>query len=213
MAQNKRFISEVPEALTEFPGLHYRADGDDSYLEGSIDIRDEVGSIIDTYEIRIKASPAYPSRYPLVYETGGRLPHNIDWHIYDGGHWCIGAYLEERIACTKGITLTAFINNQVKGFLFSQTYRRENGYFYQERSHGIDGIFEYYFEVLDLSTRRQVYDAMKIIVDGKEPQSNDKCFCGSNSKYHKCHRQKVRYISKYGKIAVQVDFKMLQLNT
>ncbi|MDR6940846.1 hypothetical protein J2W55_000674 [Mucilaginibacter pocheonensis] len=115
------------------------------------------GEILDTYQLEIHSTDQYPSVFPWVFETGGKLPVNIDWHVYDDtGRCCIKVPPEEEVICKKGITLHAFIKDELTPYLFNQTFRRENGYYINERSHGVKGLIEYYCEKLkcnDLPTR------------------------------------------------------------
>lgn len=204
-----RFRNEVDGVLTVYPDLKFAEVDNIPTLSGSMAIYSDNDEYIDSYQIEIRATEDYPSKYPQVFETGGRLPHNIDWHIYGDGHWCIGVGVEEAIKCSQGITLVSFISNQIRSFLFNQTYRKINGVFYRERSHGIKGVLEYYMETLSLSTYSIVYDALYAATQ-KEPKSNSKCFCRSNRKYHKCHRKPLRFYRKHAQYVMNNDYNKLK---
>src|SRR5690606_21618810 len=101
-----KFIKETSEAVIAFPELKLSCrDGCLPYLEGSVNLFDKNGLVYDTYNIRIECSKDYPGTFPWVYEVAGRLPANIEWHVYSDGHFCICTPVEEHIYCRKGITL------------------------------------------------------------------------------------------------------------
>ena len=78
-----KFIEEAMEAISNFPDLELSS-WEDSLpnLVGSIKLYDKNRDSYDSYFVKIECTPEYPYSFPLVYETQGRLPHNIDWHVY-----------------------------------------------------------------------------------------------------------------------------------
>lgn len=210
MLQNNKVLEQVTDALKHFPHLHLRTLGEKIFLAGRIELFDEAGKFIDSYEIEIHPTDNYPDNFPKLYEVGGQIPRNIDWHVYSDGSCCLAVQIEEIIACRQRIGLTEFIRKYVCGFLFSQTFRKRNGYFYRERSHGFMGTLEYYKEVLGLQSISSVYDALQIATSKAEIKSNSKCFCGSNKKFQKCHRMKLRELVKLAGGAVEATLKELE---
>ena len=75
----------------EFTENHFgfKMESDDNgspFISGKIALKDVNGEFIDEYNIQIKPSKNYQYKFPLVYEVGGRLPHNIEWHVFPDGH-------------------------------------------------------------------------------------------------------------------------------
>ena len=199
----------MPAALLAFPKLKEIERFGVDILKGILELVTD-GEIIDAYEIEIHPTPDYPKSYPIVYETGGRIPMNIDWHVYPEGNCCLAVPIEEEIECRKGICLTRFIGTQVSGYFFNQTFRRRNGYFYRERSHGLLGSLEYYKELLVLKNLQYVYIALKIASGDQELKPTSKCFCGSDSKYHKCHQRAIRRLKSQTIDLVKYDLIRLK---
>jgi hypothetical protein len=164
-------------------------------LDGSVPLIDEAGDIIDRYEISIVPSDDYPNSFPYVYETAGRLPNNIDWHVYPDGHFCIKAIPEEKLACINGISLISFIKDQVLPYLFNQNFREKFGYFLRERSHGTEGNLEFFKDTFKTNDLLKIRDYLIFILKRRKPNRVELCFCGSGIKYRKCHRDAYQVLS------------------
>ena len=194
-----RFTEEAAEAISNFPDLHLHSREDAlPFLEGTINLLDENRAAYDTYVIRIECSPDYPNNFPFVYETQGRLPHNIDWHLYNDGHFCICTPIEEYIHCAQGITLTSFIQNQIVPYLHNQSFREREGYFLHERSHDLQGILESLYDLLQTRDTNKIYSLLMYIYKNDTPSRTSKCFCGSHKKYRHCHREAYQLIKSMG---------------
>lgn len=194
-----RFIEEAAEAISHFPDLHIHSREDAlPFLEGTINLFDKNSVAYDAYSIRIECALNYPKSFPLVYETQGRLPHNIDWHVYSDGHFCLCTPIEEYIHCAKGVTLTTFIQNQVVPYLHNQSFREKEGYFLHERSHGLKGILESLYDILNTKDLIKIYSLLTYIYKSNPPSRTSKCFCGSGKKYRHCHREAYHSIKSIG---------------
>lgn len=193
---NADFVNDIPAALIAFPKLHAEDRGGVTIVKGDIDLMSD-GNLEDTYSVEIHQTIQFPFLFPKVYEVGGRIPINADWHVYeDTGVLCIAPPPEEILACRKGLSLSHFIQDWLKPYLFSQTFRRKNGYFYRERSHGVKGVMEYYQEKLNEPDAFKVIILMQRIAKLKEPGRTENCFCGSGVRYRKCHRDAYRRFSE-----------------
>lgn len=202
MLMNKsynKFIEEASEVISSFPDLQLFSREDSlPYIEGDITLFDQNGESYDCYSIRIECSSDYPESFPLVYETADRLPHNIDWHVYNEGNFCICTPLEEYIHCAKGISLTTFVRDHVLPYLHNQSFRERKGYFVNERSHGTMGILESLFDLLKVNDRAKVINILIFIYRNDSPPRTATCFCGNGKKYRKCHRPAYKSIKKIG---------------
>lgn len=178
-------------------------------LSGTIQLEDEKGSFIDCYKIKVIPTLEYPYRFPHVFETGGRIPNNIDWHVYPDGHCCISSIPEEILICKNGISLSGFIENQLKPYLFNQKYRELNGFFLKERPHGNEGNIQFFSEVLKTKDLNSILNGLKFIRQRKVPNRVSKCFCGSNLKYRKCHREAYHRLSAFNDKELDVFINMI----
>lgn len=191
------FEQEAKEVVKKCKELSFKIEDGVPCIFGSIFLPDEYGTIEDTFEITIKAVSSYPYNFPLLFETGGRIPRNIDWHIFElTGNCCIASPPEEIIICNNGITLTSFIDNQVKNYFYSQIFRNQNGYFLKERSHGNKGWIEFFEETFMTDNIFNIEFGLNQIIEGKKIDRVSMCFCGSAKKYRKCHKRSYDVLSK-----------------
>ncbi|RYX87682.1 hypothetical protein EON73_00920, partial [bacterium] len=173
------FKKEALALADLYPDLLLQPDGDTPALSGLIYLPGEEGEICDTYQIRIVPTNEYPNRFPLLFETGGKIPINFDWHVFEtDGHCCILTLPEELLICKNEITLLDYIEKQVKPYLFNQTFRRLHGYFLKERSHGITGWIEYFSELFQTTNILKIVSWLRFILKGQEPNRVQLCFCG-----------------------------------
>ncbi|RZJ48055.1 MAG: hypothetical protein EOO44_21620, partial [Flavobacterium sp.] len=70
----------------------------------------------------------------------------------------------------------------------NQLFRELNGYFLHERSHGNEGIKEFFFSKFGTLDSQKISMLLLFIAKKKEPKRTASCFCGSEKKYRKCHR-------------------------
>lgn len=165
-----------------------------------------------SYFIRIETTIDYPFGFPYVYETEGRIPHNIDWHVFPNGHCCIKSIPEEALLCKQGITLLWFIEQQIKPYFFNQKFREIHGYFLNERSHGREGNIKYFEDVFRTKDLTIIAKGLLFIKGRNEPERVSKCFCGSGLKYRKCHREAFRLLSLFTDEELMFILKWLPLH-
>ena len=191
-------FEEQSTAVTEkYKELSYKKENGIPCVFGSLVLTNDEGGVEDIYQIEIKAVADFPNRFPEVFETGGRIPRNVDWHIFEQtGNCCIASPPEEIIICNNGITLLSFIDNQVKNYFYSQIFRNQNGYFLKERSHGNKGWIEFFEETFMTDNIFNIEFGLNQIIEGKKIDRVSICFCGSGKKYRKCHKKSYDILSK-----------------
>lgn len=190
MKGKQLFLAEVKKLNLSF--FDFYLDEDSPYILGTIYLPDEKGCFIDSYKIKIEIKNDYPNSLPLVFETEKRIPNNIEWHVFPDGHCCIVTPPEESLICKRGFTLEEFIIKHVLPYFHNQLFRELNGFFLNERSHGDEGIQEYFKTLFNSSDLDKISEWLKFIAKRKEPNRIASCFCGSKSKYRKCHRNVFR---------------------
>ncbi len=208
------FKSEALLIKDQFPELIYQEKDDGKpFLSGSLILKDDQGTAIDEYLIKIEYTSGYPFEFPHVYETGGRIPINIDWHVFLDGHCCIASIPEESLLCKKGITLYWFIEHQVKPYFFNQKYREIHGYFLHERSHGLEGNLEFFREAFGTDRLSIIAKGLVLIKSRREPNRVSICYCGTGIKYRKCHREAFRKFSALSDEELDFFVKMVTSST
>ena len=204
------FRKEAIHICAEFPNLEYSEDQDGTpYLYGKILLLNESNNYIDAYLIKIEPSANYPHSFPYVFEKGGRLPINVDWHMFNDGHCCIKSMPEETLICKEGINLSSFIREQVVPYFFNQKHRELHGYYLHERSHGMDGNIEFFQDVFETTNLKAIARSLFFIARNPKPNRVDACFCGSNLKFRKCCRSVYDKMRGFGNEDLELYIQMI----
>ncbi len=143
------FEALLVDAVRIYPNLSIVTD---SYgiplLKGVIDVPNDLGEIVGHFLVEIRCSRIFPFRFPLMYEVGGDIPQDADWHKNADGSCCITVWPEELRICKYGITISQFIREHAIPYLANQIYKKDTKeYKNGEHKHGKPGVFEYYFEL------------------------------------------------------------------
>lgn len=205
------FKSEAKLIQAHFPDLFYSEDEEGvPCVQGKLVLLDKHGAYIDHYEIRIVPTKFYPTRFPHVFEIGGRIPINFDWHVFEqDGHCCIKSLPEEILICKSRINLLTFIQDEVIPYFFNQKFRDIHGYFLKERSHGDEGPIEFFKEKFKTKNLGIILKGLALIREQKLPNRVAKCFCNSGLKYRNCHREALKELSKFNNIELDHFGEML----
>lgn len=197
------FEKQIDELIIAFPKLKRRNREDHvTIVRGELDIIDRNGKHWETYQVEIHPNYRFPYRFPLVLEIGGKIPRIGDWHVYeDTESCCIAVEPEEILICKDGLSLSTFVRDHVVPYFFNQTFRKIEGYYKNgEYAHGHAGIYQFYDEAL--KTKGDIRETIRLmiaIVNVTEPARTHLCFCGSNQKYRRCHREAYQKIAGLGR--------------
>jgi hypothetical protein len=196
-----QFKQDAISIHEQYPELNYsESEAGFPIITGELILRDTAAIFVDSYSIRIQPTPTYP----FVFETGERIPVNLDWHVFQDGHCCIKSVPEEALLCRKGITLLWFIEQQLKPYFFGQKFREIHGYFLHERSHDLSGTIEFFEDVFETHNLTTIAEGLHFIKKRQEPGRVSDCFCGSGRKYRKCHRTAYRTLSIFTDVELEM---------
>jgi hypothetical protein len=182
-----KFESEAEETIKSHESLKLSVHNGIICIEGDLQLNAH-GILIDTYNIRITPTEEYPNKFPLVYEIGGRIIPNIEWHFYRDGHCCLKAPPEEIIICRKGINLLSFIDTIVVPYFFNQKHRETFGFFLKEMPHGHTGIITSLQDIVGSKDKNLVIMAIQFALRRIKVERTEYCFCGSGKKFRQCHK-------------------------
>jgi len=175
-------IKDLKSILNKYPNLKF--DKENGVLKGYHDV-----DIDDIYNIEVYIQD-FPIRYPIVYETGGRIKKDADWHIYtDTGSCCFGTEAQEQISVkTRVKTLEDFLDYIVIPYFQNNSYKEEFGVYYNgEYSHGALGNIESYRDILKVENLFLIQMLLKLRLRGFHFLSSSKCYCGLQKPIEKCH--------------------------
>ncbi len=176
---------------SSYPTLHFSIRNFTVYISGSFPLADG-GKIFDRYSIEIELPHDYPQGLPLVWEVGGRIARIADRHIYsDTGSACLFVRDEREWVYPSGSSVLDFLNGPVRDFFVSQSlYEIDGTWPFGQRSHGVKGIAEFYFEKLNTTDLQTVLRYLNIL-KRKEIKGHWLCPCGSGTKLRQCHREQL----------------------
>lgn len=180
------FVSQLKEVCVAYPHLRIKETAGRKILKGAIKIENSEKTDSKSYLIEIHWADGFPYKFPILYEVGGDIPCEPDWHKYSSEACCITVDYDENLKCRNGITVSYFVKTEVIPYLANQWHKQVTGNFKAEYSHGEKARFEF---LLDFAFGNRKIDIGR----------NDKCFCGSNKKYKKCHSDIIEGMRKIGK--------------
>lgn len=192
------FCRQLDSAIRKFPNFKMVESVGGKRLKGILDIKNADNEIVANFSVEIRYCPGFPFRFPFLFEVGGDIPNEADWHKYSNGRCCITVEPDEILKCKNGVSVLEFIDNYCIPYLANQAFRKatkryKNG----EYSHGSLGLLEFYADFFKTSDINQWKKCILILNSGKDNQisRNKSCFCGSGLKYKNCHN-KIFYKAK-----------------
>ena len=188
---NPAFYDEVMQQVeAAYPDLHFVVHNNVVFLSGSFPLKDGE-RIVDRYSIEVAFPPNYPCDLPLVWEIGGRIPRTADRHIYTNGATCLFVLDERAWICPEGTSLLDFLNGPVRNFFLGQSLFEIDGVWpFGQRSHGVQGILEFYAERLDTNDKSVIIRYLDVLRK-KDLKGHWRCPCGSGKRLRKCHMKLV----------------------
>jgi hypothetical protein len=212
-ADNRKLFEEQLEAVLQcYPNLTIKEKNGAKYLKGVLDVVNQANEVAGSFLIEIHYAVGFPLRFPILYEIGGLIPFDPDWHKYGNASCCITVEPDEILKCRLGISVLRFINEQAVPFLANFLYRKAEGkYKNGEYSHGPSGHEEFYAELLKTSDKSLWLDYYECTFNSKKliNDRNKPCFCGSNIKFKMCHDVVLYTLRNIGKRQVLSDFRKI----
>lgn len=180
------------ELQAVYPNLHFYPQGDRVLVRGTLPILHE-GEELDRYAVEIVLLADYPNVLPLVFEVGGRVPRDADHHINrETGEACLFVPDEQWRVCPPEMGFLEFLNGPVRSFFLGQSLFRSTGEWpFGQRSHGAEGIREYYEELLGIHDILVILAYLECLSRPKL-RGHWPCPCGSGKKLRDCHRSRVQ---------------------
>ena len=180
------------EVETTYPNLHFFTKGDTVCLSGSFPLVDGA-RVIDRFSIEIELPRNCPDGLPIVREIGGRIPHIPDRHILPDGTACLFVPDERWRICPPG---TSLLNGPVRNFFLGQSMFELTGTWpFGTRSHGAQGIFESYSDILGTTDKAAIIRYLEVI-SKKDIKQHWMCPCGSGKQIRMCHSHLIVDLSK-----------------
>jgi hypothetical protein len=173
-------VVEVEERF-KISGKFVVASSDHAAAEGAI----------DQFDVSIFVAKNFPRIEPVVFETGNRIPREVDRHCYTNGACCTGVW-DEWLAKNERPTIDTFLEGPVRNFFLSQMYFEIHGRWpFGERSHGDAGIREACVDMLGINNDQKLVLRYLRVLAGPWPKGHWQCPCGSSRQIRHCHRDEL----------------------
>jgi hypothetical protein len=184
--------------VEQFPNLHPSPRSAEGLivLKGKFPIT-HAGREIDRFLIEIEIPSNFPTAWPRVWETGGRIPRILDRHVNGAdGTLCVILPDEAFIRYASTITLLEYLNGPLRNFFIGQL-SVENGHPWPwgEHAHGVKGAVAYYGELLGVGDALTIGNVLYMIWKGRY-KGHWPCPCGSGQKIRNCHGPTMRLIGE-----------------
>lgn len=186
------FYEQVKEeVLAAFPQLRFETRSGKVWLAGPFMILGERGVEVTRYEIAVRLPSDFPKTIPDLFEVGGRIGWTAEEHTFRNGRACLFVPGERWQHWPLGSTLVEFLQGVVRSHLVGHAhYEAVGNWPWGERSHGAEGIFESYAELLGTEDREVIRRYLNILAHA-QPKGHWECPCGSGQRLRKCHREGV----------------------
>ena len=211
VANNETFNGQLDSFVKEYPNFQKKTDSEHPYLKGILDIPDDEGTVAGSFSVEIHPTSDFPYAFPILYEVGGDIPCDADWHKYQDNSCCLTVPAKERLLCKNGITLIWFVKNIAIPYFANQLHKRQTGKYLQEYSHGTDGIWEFYAELFHSRDSEVWKRCLDNTFGSGKNERNGQCYCNSGKKYKKCHLPIEYDVWKVGNEQIIKDFKIMRL--
>jgi hypothetical protein len=202
---------DILATLEHFPFLKYLEESKFFSVQGEIALVDDDIGEFDRYSVVIQFPKEYPNCFPKVKETSKKIPRGSNRHVNPDGSLCLAVPPEEHLITKNGINFKFFIDKVLIPHLSRETYREKSGYYPDgEYEHGIDGIWQFYFQRLGINDKKQVISELSEIRNSKWPNRNAICSCGSQKKFKQCHLGKWLDIKRLGDFYLENQIETLK---
>lgn len=183
------FESQLTDIQKEFPNLQIKIKNGKKYLKGILDIKNSEQKDVRSFLVEVHHYKGFPYRFPILFEIGGDIPCDPDWHKYNDNSCCITVEPDEILQCHNGITISQFIKNNVIPYLANQCHKKITGKYKNEYPHGKEGLISFYTELMQTSDKNKWIQYIKYAfgIENLKIGRNNSCICGSGKKMKKCH--------------------------
>ena len=205
---------DIELGLRKYPTLFLVKDEERVIVKGNFIATDSKSKIeIEAYEVVISFPRDYPNLFPIVTEVSGKIPKEMDRHVRPDGTLCFSNPQEEFRICRNGITFIWFLKEILNAHLCREFVREKTGvYPTGERSHGVEGIWEEYYDIFNTKDKQWILTELNQILQHPHFARNALCYCDSGKKYKVCHERIEAQILIIGRDKLQQIIRILTKN-
>ncbi len=194
----EELLKDIKESIKSYDGLELIDENTSPKVRGRWDVKFN-GELFETYDIDIIFDNDYPKSLPKVYEISNKISHEEDMHFNPPDwHACLFVSHQRWQVWPEGTSFSKFLEIPVHNFFLGQAHFKAWGFWpkNRERSHGNQGIIEYYQELFNIDDYHLI---LRFLSEGpkKTIPRRQACPCGKkNRKYKNCHEKIVVNLRK-----------------
>jgi hypothetical protein len=206
---------DIEILLETYPALRLsKSENDWPIVEGSLPLI-YGGKELESYNIKIVYHANFPAYdYPLIFETGGRIPE--ERHLHTGGSLCLSHPAEARIFCMRNrrqMCTAFFIQEVLVPYLANQALIEDGSqvdFINGGYEHGLKGRMQYYFDLFQTDDLPLLKLFFESAIAGIRPF--ELCPCDSKKKIKKCiHESAFETMRTLGSVFLSDELKALKL--
>jgi len=183
-----------------YPMLHIEDGSVVPIIRGSIAIEHE-GRELTWFAIEIDLAPLATGALPIVRETAGRIPWNIDRHVLRDGSACVCLPMDYLLRNPGPFDLLTFIEGPVRGYFIGQALVEQGEPWPQgEWRHGNEGSADWFKEFLDGLSPEQWRAYLQTLAI-RELKGHLVCPCGNGRRVRNCHLLFLRLLRRMVSVA------------
>ena len=189
----------IREAVEVQPHMTLNDEGDRVSFRGRFEVRDAAGTVIEAFAVEVELSPESPRAWPIVRETNGRIPRDMDTHhvIKDDGTLCVHLPDYMLLHHPTGMTLAEYLEGPLRDHLAGQgAVLRGHDWPSNDWRHGLEGVVQFYQEELDETDLESVFRLVLSETSSRHERRRMLCPCGSGKTRRRCHGATLRALGK-----------------
>ncbi|HPR16835.1 MAG TPA: SEC-C domain-containing protein [Candidatus Cloacimonadota bacterium] len=143
-----------------------------------------------SYDIKIIFSEDYPNSIPKAINVNNRIIKQYS-HFLSDNSLCLGVPTDIYLKLQNNDSIKFFLLNILVHYYFSyDEWEKTKTVIFRERSHGVKGIIEYYYELLEIRNFNALIRLLRFSND-IESSYNQTCPCNSGKSFQSCHMPKM----------------------
>ncbi len=180
-----------------YPSLHLFIEAHGrAEVRGTFPVLGEAGRVLDRFQVAIELPLDFPRQLPIVRETGGRIPWTLARHVISDGTACVLLPDDRWRSFPIGMPFIVYLRGPLHNFFLSQVVVEVgNDWPFGEWGHGVNGIFEYYYEILETADPGTVLRYLAVLKRAKL-QVHRMCSCGSGKPIRDCCRRRIEELRR-----------------
>lgn len=185
--------SQIDEFINAYPGMRKTVILSESIvLHGLLRFHATHGNdpeVNDTFRLKIIVPFKFPSELPIVFEVGGRIPHDPDHHVnQSNGSLCLGSPLTLVRNIVDEPTLLGFAENCIIPYLYAISILLNNNitWIFGELEHGAPGLVHEYSLMFYVQDPNQIFQIMSLLGKKRRIANKELCPCQCGHRFGKC---------------------------